>query len=120
MHIQTIRSIAKKLGISSAKISKTDLIRSIQRAEGNFDCFATADDGFCDQYDCIWRDDCLPSTKGETPVDVVAAPAARTGSKTASSKTKNAAKPKSPSTPKAAAKPKASSVKKVSKKANNG
>jgi hypothetical protein len=34
------------------------LIRSIQRIEGNPDCFRTAA-GDCDRLDCIWREYCL-------------------------------------------------------------
>ncbi len=63
MNIQAIRSIAKARGIKSAKLSKTDLIRTIQREEGNFPCFATAVDGSCDQWNCAWRADCLPPSK---------------------------------------------------------
>lgn len=63
MHIQTIRSIAKNHGIKTGRMSKADAIRSIQRAEGNFDCFASAFDGICDQLQCAWRDDCLPTSK---------------------------------------------------------
>ncbi len=36
----------------------TNLIRSIQRAEGNYDCFRRAQDR-CDQFDCAWRPYCL-------------------------------------------------------------
>lgn len=36
----------------------TALIRSIQRAEGNPDCFRRAE-GQCDQIDCYWRLYCL-------------------------------------------------------------
>ena len=36
----------------------TELIRSIQRAEGNDDCFRRSD-GFCDRLDCAWRQYCL-------------------------------------------------------------
>jgi hypothetical protein len=35
------------------------LIRAIQRKEGNFDCFATAHEGVCDQGGCLWRTDCF-------------------------------------------------------------
>jgi len=35
------------------------LIRSIQRAEGNFECCGTAVSGYCDQFDCAWRIYCL-------------------------------------------------------------
>lgn len=63
MHIQTIRSIAKDRGIKAGRMTKADMIRTIQRNEGNFDCFATATNGFCDQFDCSWREDCLGSSK---------------------------------------------------------
>jgi hypothetical protein len=36
----------------------TNLIRSIQRAEGNPDCFSKAQ-GYCDRLDCAWRQYCL-------------------------------------------------------------
>jgi hypothetical protein len=39
-------------------LDTTALIRSIQRAEGNPDCFRRAQVG-CDQFDCIWRKYCL-------------------------------------------------------------
>ena len=53
----------------------TNLIRSIQRAEGNPDCFGRAQD-HCDRLDCAWRQYCLetpqdeatPSKKGQTVV----------------------------------------------------
>jgi hypothetical protein len=39
MNLLEIRAIAKTYGIH---LVKTELIKSIQRSEGNFDCFATA------------------------------------------------------------------------------
>jgi len=36
----------------------TRLIRSVQRIEGNPDCFGKAD-GNCDRLDCAWREYCL-------------------------------------------------------------
>jgi len=42
----------------------THLIRSIQRIEGNPECFGKADGG-CDRTDCFWREYCLKvSQKG--------------------------------------------------------
>lgn len=102
MHIQTIRSIANGLGIKSGKLGKTELIRSIQSAEGNFDCFGSANDGYCDQYACSWREDCLPAPVVTKPK--AAAPAKK---KSAAAATAAPAKPKAASKPKAAAKPKA-------------
>jgi hypothetical protein len=58
MKMQEIRVMAKALGINSFGKKKSDLIREIQRAEGNFDCFGTAD-GYCDQQDCRFRSLCL-------------------------------------------------------------
>jgi len=60
MNLKQIRKIAKDKGIKAGSImKKEDIIRSIQRAEGNFDCFGTAAAGVCDQLNCLWRDDCL-------------------------------------------------------------
>lgn len=53
---------ARALGIKTSRLRKAELIRAIQVAEGNFPCFGTAD-GFCDRYDCLWREDCLGSEK---------------------------------------------------------
>jgi len=53
--IQRIRSIAKEMGVKSARMSKGEIVRAIQEAEGNFPCFGTARDGHCDQGDCAWR-----------------------------------------------------------------
>jgi len=40
-------------------MKKENIIRAIQRAEGNFECFGTAVSGNCDQMNCLWREDCL-------------------------------------------------------------
>jgi len=66
MQMQEIRSLAKEFGIKTSKQSKVELVRSIQVAEGNFGCFATATDGICDQLGCMWRDDCFAAAKKET------------------------------------------------------
>lgn len=66
MKMEEVRSIAKSHSIKPDHLSKTELIRTIQAEEGNFDCFATAYDGECDQVNCIWREDCFESAhKGE-------------------------------------------------------
>lgn len=50
---------AKALGIRNTwKYSKNALIKAIQRKEGNFECFATAE-SYCDQSACCWKIDCL-------------------------------------------------------------
>ena len=63
MQIQQIRNRAKEMGLKTSRLSKVDLVRQIQSAEGNFDCFATAMDGICDRKDCVWRDDCFTAVK---------------------------------------------------------
>ena len=39
-------------------VDLTELVRSIQRSEGNPDCFRQGA-GNCDQLDCNWRSLCL-------------------------------------------------------------
>jgi len=66
MKMEEVRSIARSHSIKPAHLSKTELIKTIQTREGNFDCFATAYDGECDQFGCIWREDCFAAAmKGE-------------------------------------------------------
>ncbi len=70
--MQEIRALAKSLGINSFGKSKVDLIKEIQRKEGNFDCFGTATD-FCDQVECLFRSSCLNGKKpgkGDVASDV--------------------------------------------------
>ncbi len=62
MNMQEIRSKAKEMGINSFGKTKIELIRAIQKAEGNFDCYGTAID-YCDQLECSFRSSCL----GEAP-----------------------------------------------------
>ena len=66
MEMKEVRSIARKRGVVPGRMGKEDLIRAVQRAEGNFDCYGTATEEVCDQEDCLWREDCLfESTKEE-------------------------------------------------------
>lgn len=66
MKIDQVRSIAKSHNIKPGHLSKSELIRTIQIEEGNFDCFGSAHDGDCDQGGCLWRKDCFDLTnKGE-------------------------------------------------------
>jgi DNA-binding IscR family transcriptional regulator len=50
--------MANGLGVKVTKFKKADIIRAIQKAEENFDCFGTATD-YCDQMSCLFRSDCL-------------------------------------------------------------
>jgi hypothetical protein len=49
--------MAKQYGIKISGKTKSDLIREIQRNEGNFDCFGTAANS-CDQMECCFRSIC--------------------------------------------------------------
>jgi hypothetical protein len=40
----------------------TNLIRSVQRLEGNPDCFGKSD-GNCEHLDCAWRELCLKESQ---------------------------------------------------------
>jgi len=63
MQMQMIREIARDNGIKASRLSKVDLVRTIQRTEGNSDCFATDTTGNCNQTHCLWRDDCTATAK---------------------------------------------------------
>ncbi len=63
MKMQEIRAKAKALGLKNTfGLKKEELIRRIQKAEGNFDCFGTAID-YCDQFECCFREDCFQFAK---------------------------------------------------------
>lgn len=62
MKMEEVRGIAKSHDIKPGHLSKLELIRAIQSEEGNFDCFATAYSGDCDQFNCLWRNDCFEAT----------------------------------------------------------
>ena len=59
MTLKQIKEIAKQKNIKVGNMKKENIIRAIQRAEGNFVCFGTAAAGICVQMTCSWRDDCL-------------------------------------------------------------
>lgn len=63
MNIQAIKERAKDFGIKISRMNKANLIQAIQLSEGNFNCFASAENGECDQMGCMWRDDCFSSAK---------------------------------------------------------
>jgi hypothetical protein len=58
MTVKELQKMAKGLGIKPAGLKKAKLIKTIQTAEGNFDCFDRATD-CCDQMGCLFRKDCL-------------------------------------------------------------
>ena len=62
------------MGIDDTFISKPNyvdlinLVRSIQRAEGNRDCYRRGRQQ-CGRMSCIWRAHCLTASEGEATVD---------------------------------------------------
>jgi len=59
MKIQEIQKIAKNMGINTFRMKKADIVRAIQRAENNMDCFYTPRVEYCGELLCLWREDCL-------------------------------------------------------------
>lgn len=59
MTSRELKRLARLHQIDPRGLSEAELIRCIQRREGNFDCFASAVEGVCDQTMCLWRDDCV-------------------------------------------------------------
>ncbi len=62
MSIRQLQVKAKNLGIDPGTMEKTELIHTIQRAEGFTPCFGTAN-GSCPQEACCFRPDCLTLKK---------------------------------------------------------
>jgi len=58
MTVKELQKLAKALGIKTSGLKEAEMIKQIQRTEGNFDCFGTAAD-YCDQMNCLFREDCL-------------------------------------------------------------
>ncbi len=58
MKIDEIKEIAKRLGIKPGKMKKADLVREIQKVEGNEDCYNSGQAAVCGQNGCSWREDC--------------------------------------------------------------
>jgi hypothetical protein len=59
MKIADVKDRAREINVKVGGMNKTKIIRAIQAAEGNYPCYKTAKD-YCDQYDCCWREDCVP------------------------------------------------------------
>lgn len=59
MKLIEVKTIAKSMGIKPSKMKKEELIRCIQQAESNPQCFNTGAAAQCDQDECLWREDCV-------------------------------------------------------------
>ncbi|MDD5452572.1 MAG: hypothetical protein PHT49_11820 [Desulfovibrionales bacterium] len=49
---------AKAFNIPMERLTLSDLIKTVQLTEGNFDCFGSAT-AYCDQNACSWRAVCF-------------------------------------------------------------
>jgi hypothetical protein len=58
MKLEEIKEIAKQYYIKTIKVKKSDLVRTIQLAEGNEQCFDSGRATLCGQDTCLWREDC--------------------------------------------------------------
>lgn len=58
MKMEEVKEVAKGLGIKPGKMKKGDLIKEIQRAEGNEECYNSGKAASCGQDACAWREDC--------------------------------------------------------------
>jgi hypothetical protein len=59
MKISEIKEIAKQHNIKTGKGTKSVLVRAIQQAEGNPQCFSSDISGQGGQSDGLWREDCI-------------------------------------------------------------
>lgn len=59
MKVTEIKKKAQAIGVVPRKMTKADLIRAIQKQEGNSECYHSKKIQ-CDKTDCCWREDCLP------------------------------------------------------------
>ncbi len=58
MKLAEIKALAEQKGVKAGKMTKADLVRAIQQAEGNLTCFGTGKAAECGQTACLWRPDC--------------------------------------------------------------
>lgn len=58
MKMPDVCRVARKLGLKSVGVKKDALIRAIQKAEGNRDCYNRGQSATCGQDGCAWRADC--------------------------------------------------------------
>jgi hypothetical protein len=58
MKLEEIKSIAQLYNIKVSKLKKSELVRAIQQAEGNEQCFEAGKSASCGQIGCSWREIC--------------------------------------------------------------
>ena len=65
MTLEEIRLIAQSHGINADRMEMPELVRAIQSAEGNEQCFGTDKASTCGQSGCCWHEPC--SEAAESP-----------------------------------------------------
>jgi hypothetical protein len=58
MTVEEIREIARQRGLKLGRMKKAEMVRAIQKSEGNEECFASGKAAECGQESCLWREDC--------------------------------------------------------------
>lgn len=58
MKLEEIKAIAQQHSIKVSKLKKAELVRAIQSAEGNEQCFEVGNAATCGQSGCSWRGIC--------------------------------------------------------------
>ena len=58
MKLTEVKEIAAQRGVKAGRAGKSELIRTMQRVEGNEACFDSGRAMQCDQTACLWRGDC--------------------------------------------------------------
>jgi hypothetical protein len=63
MTFNQVRKVAKEMGVNTNRLKKTDVIRAIQKAEHNIDCYGSERVDECMEESCLWRTDCIGAWK---------------------------------------------------------
>lgn len=58
MNLIQIRKYAGEKGVEPGKMTKPELIRAIQAAEGNPTCYGSERKYCCPETQCLWGNDC--------------------------------------------------------------
>jgi hypothetical protein len=58
MNMTEVKTLAKARDVKCGKMNKAELIRTMQRQEGNAECFNTGQANSCGQGRCLWLADC--------------------------------------------------------------
>ena len=72
MKYRDIQKMAKALGVNSFAMKKAELIRAIQRAEHNPECFGTDRVEYCRELSCLWREHCIALQVQGLPLGIAA------------------------------------------------